>query len=89
MIVFKRRKTNTENPPGRLEVVEDVIKSFLQWIVVSICGFGYWMLVLFLVSIFLLNIWHITFEKLLRYGIILSVITSIIYAFVIIRRKLS
>lgn len=81
--MFKKKKDTS-----KLEIAEDVVKSFLQWVVVSLCGFVYWMAVLFLISIFLLNIWVTTMDDLLRYGIILAVITSVAYAGIIIYRKL-
>lgn len=80
--MFKKKKETS-----KLEIAEDVVKSFLQWAVVSVCGFVYWMAVLCLISIFLLNIWVTTMDDLLRYGIILAVITSIAYAGIIIYRK--
>lgn len=57
----------------------DVIKGILKWIVVSALGFVYWMAVLLLASLFLMNIWKTSFDAILQYGIILAVITSVIY----------
>lgn len=70
------------------EIAEDVVKSLLQWAVVSALSFLYWMAMLLLLSIFLMNIWHTSFDAILQYGIILTVITSIGYAGVLVYRKL-
>lgn len=82
-------KFNKKEGATGWEIAGDIVLSLLQWIFVSACGFAYWMLVLFLISIFLLNVWHTNIDELLRYGIILSVVTSIVYGGVIIKRKLT
>lgn len=70
-----------------MEMAQDVVESLIQWISVSVLGFFYWMFVLLLISLFLMGVWFTTFDDILRYGIILAVITSIAYAGVIIYRK--
>lgn len=70
-----------------MEVAQDVVKSLIQWVSVSVLGFFYWMFVLLLISLFLMGVWFTTFDDILRYGIILAVITSIGYAGVMIYRK--
>ena len=69
------------------EVVFDLAKNIMMWIVVTACAFLYWMFVLLLISIFLLNIWHVKLEELLLYGTALTIITSAVYAGILIRRK--
>ena len=78
---------NRSEKIGKVEI-EDVVKCLIQWIVVSGLAFLYWMTVLLLASLFLLNVWHTSFEAILRYSIVLTVVTSIVYGIVIIRRKL-
>ena len=73
---------------NKKEVAEDVVKTLLQWIVVSGLSFLYWMAMLLLASIFLMNIWHTNFDEILRYGIVLAVITAIAYGSKLVRRKL-
>ena len=65
----------------------DIVKSIMMWLVVTAGAFLYWMFVLLLLSIFLMNIWKTSIESLLQYGIILTVITSIAYLVILIRRK--
>jgi len=65
----------------------DVGKSIMMWLVVTAGAFLYWMFVLLLLSIFLMNIWKTSIESLLQYGIILTVITSIAYLVILLRRK--
>ena len=65
----------------------DIVKSIMMWLVVTAGAFLYWMFVLLLLSIFLMNIWKTSIESLLQYGIILTVITSITYLVILLRRK--
>ena len=79
---------NMRTERTKVEIAEDVVKGVLQWAVVSALSFLYWMGVLLLASIFLMNIWITSFEKILRYGIVLTVITALVYAGILIHRKL-
>ena len=79
--------SSKENGGINRKRVEDVVKSLLQWLVVSCLGFAYWLAVLLLLSLFLNGVWYVAFEQLLTYSIVLAVITSVGYAIVMIRRK--
>ncbi len=57
----------------------DVAKSVLTWVVVTGLAFLYWMAVLLLFSLILLNVWHVKFDSILKYAIVLTVITSLAY----------
>ena len=77
--------SNNEN--NMKEVAFDVVKSIMKWAVVTAGAFLYWMFVLLLLSIFLMNIWKTSIESLLQYGIILTVITSVVYLVILFCRK--
>ena len=79
--------SSKENGGINRKRAEDVVKSLLQWLVVSCLGFAYWLAVLLLLSLFLNGVWHVAFEQLRTYSIVLAVITSVGYAIVMIRRK--
>lgn len=85
---MRKKKFVKKNPANKWELVEDIVKSVIAWAVVSALGFLYWMAVLLLLSIFLMNIWHTSFDSILQYGIVLAVITSIVYAGILVYRKL-
>lgn len=70
------------------ELVADIVKEILQWIAVTAVAFLWWMFVLLLISLFLLNIWHTSFESILRYGIGFTTITAVVYAGILIHRRL-
>lgn len=69
------------------EKLHDVVLNIMKWMVVTACGFAYWMAVLLIASIFLMNIWHTSWEDILKYGIVLTMITSVVYAGMLIYRK--
>ncbi len=73
---------------NRKETAIDIVKGILQWAVVSALSFLYWMVVLLIFSLILMNVWHTSWEAILRYGLILTMITAVVYAVVMIRRKL-
>lgn len=57
----------------------DVAKSVLTWVIVTGLAFIYWMVVLLLFSLILLNVWHVKFASILKYATVLTVITSLAY----------
>lgn len=69
------------------ERIQDAVLTFLKWVAVTVGGFLYWMAVLLLASIFLMNIWKTTFEDILYYVLILTTATSAVYGAVLIYRK--
>ncbi len=66
----------------------DIVKIFMQWFIVSACGFCYWMAMLLVISLILLNVWHVTFETILKISTVLAAITSVIYAGALVKRNL-
>ena len=65
----------------------EILKDILGWAIVTAAAFAYWMLMLLFASLVLLSYWKVTFEQLLRYGIVLTVISSAVYLVYMIRRK--
>jgi len=66
----------------------DVIKEVFAWIIITGLAFFYWVAVLLIFSLILLNVWKVTFDEILNYSIILTVITSLAYLGRLIYRKL-
>lgn len=64
----------------------DVSKSVAAWVLVTAASFGYWLVVLLIASLVLLNIWHVTFNSILRYSFVLMIITSVVYLGMQIRK---
>lgn len=64
---------------SKKEVVMDIVKDFLIWVVVTALAFIWWMAVLLIASLVLLNVWMITFQEILKISTVLTVVTSIAY----------
>ena len=64
----------------------DVSKSVAAWVFVTAASFGYWLVVLLIASLVLLNIWHVTFDSILKYSFVLMIITSVVYLGMQIRK---
>lgn len=84
---MSKRARGREPDHKRLDTAVDVIKGLLKWIVVTALAFVYWMAVLLLISLFLMNIWSTSIEKLLKYGLILTVVTGVVYGGMLLRKK--
>ncbi len=67
----------------------DILKDILISIMVIILFFGYWMLMLLLLSIILVNVWKIKIMEMCIIAGILTILSSIVYIWrlVIKRRK--
>ncbi len=62
-----------------IKVIKDMVKSVLVWAVITGLAFLYWMAVFLIFSLILLNVWHVKFDSILKYAIVLTIITSIVY----------
>ncbi len=65
----------------------DIIKDVVSWVVVTGLSYVYWVAMLLLISLFLLNVWHVTWEQIVRYSIGLMIVTSVVYMITIFRRR--
>ncbi len=72
---------------SKREMAFDVVKSVLLWIVVTVLAFGYWVGVLLIASLILLNVWIVTFKQIVRIAIVLTVLTSIAYLIRMLYKK--
>ena len=61
------------------ERVIDVLKDFFSWAVVTAAAFVWWMAVLLIFSLILLNVWKTSFEAILKYSLIMMAVTSAAY----------
>jgi len=72
----------------RRQIAVDTAKTVVRWLVVSVLSYVYWLAMLLLLSLFLLNIWHVNFIQILMYSGILCGVTSVVYACILVHRKL-
>lgn len=59
----------------------------VKWLGVTLGAYLYWVFVLLLASLFLLQIWHVTFEEILILGGVLTAVTSLAYFGYLIYRR--
>lgn len=69
------------------EYAVDIVKDILAWLVVTVIAFVYSMAMLLLASLFLVNVWHVTFEEIVNISIVLMAIVSVGYIGVLIYRR--
>lgn len=84
---FRRRPNSYYEGMTRAQIAMDTAKTTGQWAVATALLFVYWMAMLLLASLFLLNIWHVKFLQIVLYAVILTIVSSIIYAVVLVHRK--
>lgn len=84
---FRRRVNPYYQGMNKKQIAEDVAKTTARWLLGTVVAFVYWVAMLLIFSIFLLNVWEVSFEQILIYSVILGIITSALYAGVLVHRK--
>lgn len=84
---FRRRVNPYYDGMSRRQIAADVGKDTAKWLTVTALSYGYWFFLLMLLSIILLGVWRVKFYQILIYSGILCVITSVVYALMLVHRK--
>lgn len=84
---FRRRVNPYYDGMTKRQIAADVGKDTAKWAVVTVLAYGYWFFLLMLLSIILLGVWHVKFTQILIYAGILCVLTSVVYALMLVHRK--
>lgn len=84
---FRRRVNPYYEGMSKKEIAMDTAKTTGRWAAATVFFFAYWLAMLLLASLFLLNVWHVTFTKIVIYTVILGTVSSLIYAGVLVHRK--
>lgn len=61
------------------ERVVETVKDLLSWLVVTAAAFVWWMAMLLIFSLILVNVWKTSFEAILQYSLVLMSVTSLVY----------
>lgn len=80
------KKKRSEAKNGK-EYAVDIVKDILAWFVVTAIGFVYSMAMLLLASLFLVNVWHVTFEEIVNISLVLMAVVSLGYIGVLVYRR--
>jgi len=75
----KKKKKKKDSMNTLKEHTLDIAKSIIIFIVFTGLAFLYWMVVLLIMSLILLNVWHVSFDSIVQYSVILTVVTALGY----------
>lgn len=70
------------------ERVAETVKDLLSWLVVTAAAFVWWMAMLLIFSLILVNVWKTSFEAILQYSLVLMSVTSLVYLIRIVYKKI-
>lgn len=85
---FRRRINPYYDGMSKRQIAEDMGKTALRWLVCTVLAYVYWLAMLLIFSVFLLNVWHVSFARILIYAGVLAAVTGVVYGYVLIHRKL-
>lgn len=85
---FRRRVNPYYGNMNRREIAADVAKTAAKWVLFVILAFLYWLVMLLIFSIILLNVWKVSFVQILIYSAVLCGVSALVYAYVLVHRKL-
>lgn len=71
----------------RKEHTIEIVKDVVGWVVVTVLAFAYWLVMLLFASLVLISIWNPTFDSLLNYSIVLTVVSSVAYLIYILYKR--
>lgn len=82
--------SKSKSKPGffKKEVLLEIGKDLLGWLVVTAVSFIYSMVFLLIISLVLVSVWKVTFHSILMYSVVIMVICSVVYAGKMVRDKL-
>ena len=85
---FRRRINPYYDGMNKRQIAEDVTKTVVRWLVGAALAYIYWLAMLLIFSVFLLNVWKVSFVQILIYSGILAAVTAGVYGYILIHRKL-
>lgn len=84
---FRRRINPYYDGMSKRQIAADISKTAVRWLVVTALAFVYWFVLLMLLSMILLGVWKVTFTQILLYSAVLCVVTSVVYALMLVHRR--
>ncbi len=85
---FRRRVNPYYGSMTPREVAADVAKTAFRWLVFLILACVYWLSMLLIFSLILINVWRVSFVDILIWSGILAGVSALVYGYVLIHRKL-
>lgn len=84
---FRKRHNSYYAGMTRKQIVVDTAKTTAQWVGGTVFFFFYWLAMLLIFSLLLLSYWHVKILTLIIASAVLAVISSLVYAYVLVHRK--
>ena len=69
------------------QIAADTAKTVFRWFLGTVFLFIYWLAMLLMASLFLLNVWKVSITNIIIYACILGAISSLAYAGVLVHKK--
>ena len=85
---FRRRINPYYGGMNKRQIAQDIAKTTGKWLLATVVAYVYWLVMLLIASIFLLNVWKVSFVQILGWAGVLCAVTSLVYAYILIHRKL-
>lgn len=85
---FRRRVNPYYGNMNRRQIAADVAKTAARWLGFAVLAYIYWVAMLLLASIFLINVWKVSLVQILGISGVLCAVSSLVYGYVLIHRKL-
>lgn len=85
---FRRRVNPYYGNMNRRQIAADVAKTAAKWVLFVILAYVYWVVMLLLLSIFLLNVWKVSLVQILIWAGVLTAVSALVYGYILIHRKL-
>lgn len=85
---FRRRVNPYYGNMKPNEIAADIAKTVSRWLIFTVLAFVYWLAMLLLFSIILLNVWKTDIVNILLWCVILTAVSALIYGYILIHRKL-
>ena len=84
---FRKRVNPYYRGMTKKQIAIDTAKTTGQWVLGTVFLFAYWLAMLLILSLLLLSIWRVKFTTLFLIALGLGIISSLIYAYVLVHRK--
>lgn len=66
----------------------DLVLDVLLTLLVTVGFYVYWAFTLFVLSLILLNVWHVSWEQILIYAAVLTAISMVVYITRLVKKRM-
>ena len=67
---------------------KDLVLDILLTLAAAVGFYVYWAFTLFVLSLVLLNIWHVSWQQILMYAAVLTVISMVVYIIRLVKKRI-